>query len=105
MPKRSWILLALVLLGITLVAAAEKEAKPRDMITGTIEKIDPAGNKLTVKTGKKADLMEFNTDQKMYVWTKGKALSANDLTVGDEVSVYYDVSTNVVQKIFLKPKK
>jgi Cu/Ag efflux protein CusF len=105
MLKRSCNLLTFFLLAIALAHAGEKEAKPRQMIQGTIEKIDPSVNKLTVKTEKKAELMEFNLNQSVYVWTKGKTLTTESLAAGDQVSVYYDVATNTVQKIFVKPKK
>ena len=105
MLKRSCILLVFFFLATAFVEAAEKEAKPRQMINGTIEKIDPSVNKLTVKTEKKAELMEFNLNQSVYVWTKGKALTIDNLAAGDQVSVYYEVATNTVQKIFVKPKK
>jgi Cu/Ag efflux protein CusF len=105
MLKRSFLLLMSLFLAVTFVEAAEKEAKPRQMIQGTIEKIDPSVNKLTVKTEKKAELMEFNLNQSVYVWTKGKTLTTESLAAGDQVSVYYEVATNTVQKIFVKPKK
>jgi Cu/Ag efflux protein CusF len=105
MLNKSCFLLILFFFAIAITHAGEKETKSKQLIKGTIEKIDPSAKKLTVKREKKADLMEFSFSEDIYVWTKGKALHLEDLKVGDEVTVYYDTGTSHAEKIFVRPKK
>lgn len=97
-------LLILFLLA-TAVAPLSSESKQKQVVRGTIEKIDPSAKKLMIKKEKKADLMEFVFTEDIYVWTQGKTLTLGDLKVGEVVSVYYDTATNQAQKIFVKTKK
>lgn len=96
-------LLILFLLA-TAIATWSAEPKQKQVVRGTIEKIDPSAKKLTIKKEKKADLMEFVFAEDIYVWTQGKRLTLSDLKVGEVVSVYYDTATNQANKIFVPQK-
>jgi Cu/Ag efflux protein CusF len=53
MLNKSCFLLILIFFAIAITHAGEKEPKSKQLIKGTIEKIDPSAKKFTIKREKK----------------------------------------------------
>jgi Cu/Ag efflux protein CusF len=95
-------LVLILFYAIAHIVSASDATKPKQVVWGTIEKIDLTSKKLTLKPEKKGDLLDFTFQDSVYVWTKGKTYKLEDLKPGDQVSVYYDSASNLVTKVFVK---